>query len=93
MDDLRISSVPRGPVITILVNGKPCRAHEGETVHAALLASGRRVFGKTAGTGRPRGVFCGMGVCCECLVTIDGLPSQRACMTWVRKGMEVGIDE
>ena len=40
-------------------------------------------------TGAPRGIFCGMGVCFDCLVTVDGLAEQRACMTPVRRGMRV----
>ncbi len=40
-------------------------------------------------TGEPRGLFCGMGVCYECVVVVDGVPQTRACMTWVRDGMVV----
>ena len=39
--------------------------------------------------GAPRGLYCGMGVCFECLVIVDGVPNTRACMTWVRDGMEI----
>ena len=39
--------------------------------------------------GAPRGVFCGMGVCFDCLVVIDGEPSRRACVTFVTEGMRV----
>ena len=97
-DDLRIPSLPKGKKIRIIVNGKPVTAFEGETVHAALTAAGIRRLKKTrAGwteTGlskadRSRGVFCGMGLCYECLVTIDRIPDQRACMTLVRDRMEV----
>lgn len=93
MSDLRISSVLRGPKIKIVVNGKACTAYEGETVHAALLAAGYRVLRKTRRTHQPRGIFCGMGVCYDCLVTINGAPNQRACMTRVEDRMEVEIDE
>lgn len=92
MVDLRIASVPRGAKITIVVNGQACSAFEGETVHAALLAGGYRVLRKTVKTGQPRGIFCGMGVCYDCLVTIDGVPNQRACMTMVKDGMEIRVD-
>jgi sarcosine oxidase subunit alpha len=93
MVDLRIASVSRGAKITIVVNGQACSAFEGETVHAALLACGYRVLRKTVKTGQPRGIFCGMGVCYDCLVTIDGVPNQRACMTMVKGGMEIRVDE
>ena len=93
MDDLRMPSLRRGAEIKILINGKTHVAFEGESVHAALLAAGWRVLRKTVKTGQPRGIFCGMGVCYDCLVTIDGMPNQRACMTPVKGGMEIQIDE
>ena len=43
--------------------------------------------------GEPRGVFCGMGVCFDCLVVVDGVPNTRACTTWVRDGMQVARQE
>ncbi len=93
MPDLRIASVSRGPKITIVVNGRACAAFIGETVHAALLASGYRVLRKTVKKGQLRGIFCGMGVCYDCLVTINGVPNQRACMTLVEDRMEIRVDE
>lgn len=93
MADLRIASVSRGAKITLVVNGRACSAFEGETVHAALLAAGYRVLRKTVKTGQPRGFFCGMGVCYDCLVTINGVPNQRACMTLVEDRMEIRVDE
>ena len=63
-------------------------AIEGETVAAALTAAGITALRHTR-NGDPRGVFCGMGVCFECLVTVDGRPGQRACMTPLRDGMQV----
>ncbi len=92
MTDLRIASIRRGKEITIVVNGRRCAAFEGETVHAALLAAGYRGLRKTPKTGQSRGIFCGMGVCYDCLVTIDGISNQRACMTIVASGMEIQVD-
>ena len=92
MDDLRIASAPRGPEIRILINGKAHRAFAGESVHAALLAAGYRVLRKTSRRHRPRGIFCGMGTCYDCLVTIDGIPDRQACMTRVEDGMEIELD-
>lgn len=93
MTDLRIASVSRGVKITIVVNGRACAAYKGETVHAALLAAGYRLLRKTAMSRQPRGFFCGMGVCYDCLVTINGVPNQRACMMPVEDRMEIQIDE
>lgn len=92
MTDLRIAIAKRGAKIQIRINGRPHIAYEGESVHAALLAAGYRVLRTTAKAGQPRGFFCGMGVCYECLVTINGVPNQRACMTLVEDRMEITID-
>jgi D-hydroxyproline dehydrogenase subunit gamma len=78
----------RGPRVTILLDGEPVEAFEGETVAAVLLARGRVETRRTVG-GEPRGIFCGMGVCFDCLMVIDGIPNTRACMTWVREGLDV----
>lgn len=77
--------------ITFYVNGQPTQAYQGETIHAALIAAGYRQFRKSK-TEQPRGIFCGMGVCYECLVTIDNGPQRQACVTIVEEGMEVQID-
>ncbi|MCK5509894.1 MAG: (2Fe-2S)-binding protein [Desulfobacterales bacterium] len=86
--NLRIASDQRGNKITLMVNGQKILAYEGEFVHAALTAAGIRSF-RTSKTGEPRGVFCGMGICYECLVTINNIPDQRACMTLVKDKMEI----
>jgi predicted molibdopterin-dependent oxidoreductase YjgC len=78
----------RGPQVTLTVDGRRVRAYAGETVAAALLADDVAELRTTAG-GAPRGVFCGMGVCFDCLVVVDGVPNTRACMTWVAEGMDV----
>jgi len=85
--------VRRGPKITITVNDRPVTAYLGESVAAVLIAEGYRAFRRTARAGEPRGLFCGMGVCYDCLVVIDGQPGRRACMTDVRDGMRVALQE
>jgi predicted molibdopterin-dependent oxidoreductase YjgC len=80
--------ITRGPAVTITVEGRDLIAYTGETVAAALMAEGVVALRHTPG-GAPRGVFCGMGVCFDCLAIIDGLPNTRTCTTWVRDGLEV----
>lgn len=65
-----------------------CRipARAGQSVAATLTEAGVRAFRQTA-TGASRGMFCGMGVCQDCLLTVDGTPNQRACMTLAVAGM------
>jgi predicted molibdopterin-dependent oxidoreductase YjgC len=78
----------RGPRVTLTVDSRPVQAYSGETVAALLIAEGSPATRRTR-HGAPRGVFCGMGACFDCLVVVDGVPNTRACMTWVRDGMVV----
>jgi predicted molibdopterin-dependent oxidoreductase YjgC len=78
----------RGPAVTITVDGRPTPAYLGESVAAALMADGD-LSTRTTANGEPRGLFCGMGVCFDCLVIVDGVAGTRACVTWVREGMDV----
>jgi len=82
------AALERGPEVSFTLDGRPVTAYAGETVAAVLFAEGEVETRTTVG-GAPRGVFCGMGVCFDCLVVVDGVPNTRACMTWVRDGMEV----
>ena len=81
-------AVERGQAITIIVDGVPLPAYMGETIAGALLAAGRRAWRRTS-HGQPRGVFCGIGLCFDCLVTVNGTPNVRACLTPVAAGMVV----
>jgi sarcosine oxidase subunit alpha len=74
--------------VTILVDGRAAAVPRGVTVAAALLGLGVPAF-RTSVTGEPRGPLCAMGSCFECRVTIDGVPSRRACLTLCRDGLEV----
>ncbi|HYM90090.1 MAG TPA: (2Fe-2S)-binding protein [bacterium] len=80
-------AVARGSRISIEVDGEPLEAYVGETLAAAMLAAGRRVFHHSLRTDSPRGMYCGMGVCFECLMVVNGQPNVRACMTPVLPGM------
>ncbi|WP_432009983.1 (2Fe-2S)-binding protein [Streptomyces cucumeris] len=68
-------------------------AEGGQSVAAALIASGIRSWRVTRVEGRPRGVFCGIGVCFDCLVTINGSPNQRACVIEAHPGDVVRTQE
>ena len=73
-----------------VIDGAPAMAYLGESVAAALIADGRNDLStRTTAAGDRRGLFCGMGVCFDCLVVIDGVPNTRACVTWVREGMVI----
>jgi len=75
--------------ITNYCDGKSIPAKRGEPIAAALLASGIRIFRETPKKGYPRGIFCGIGRCTDCVMTVDGQPNVRTCVTLVRDGMKV----
>lgn len=81
-------SAPSSPV-DIVVDGKTVAARAGDSVALALLAGGVLVHRATPVSGAPRGPFCLMGVCFDCLVTIDGVPNRQGCMVPVRPGMRI----
>jgi D-hydroxyproline dehydrogenase subunit gamma len=78
-----------GETIQLKVDGKPIRARAGDTVAAAMLAAGIDRFRSTPVTEAPRAPYCLMGVCFDCLVTIDGVGSRQSCLVPVRDGMTV----
>lgn len=77
--------------VSITVDGRPVAAREGDSVAAALLAAGSVACRTTAVTGAPRGPYCMMGVCFDCLVMVDGTANVQGCMTRVRDGMRIEI--
>ena len=79
----------RGADLAVLVDGVATRARAGDSVAAAMLAAGRVACRTTPISDSPRGPYCVMGVCFECLVTIDGIGNRQACMTPAREGMRV----
>ena len=78
-----------GSAITLTVDGRPVAARSGDTVAAALLAGGIERCRTTPVSGAPRAPYCLMGVCFDCLVTIDGVGSRQACLVPARDGMTV----
>jgi len=80
-----------GDPVEIVVNGRPIAALSGESLAAALAAAGICILRHSPVASGPRGVFCLMGSCQECLVQVDGAAA-LACMEPVRAGMEVWLD-
>ncbi len=83
------AQVAREAPFVLTFDGRPLPAYPGETVGAALTAAGITTFRITRRAGKPRGLFCGIGLCFDCLVVIDGIPNQRACLTPARPSMDV----
>ncbi|MBS0539929.1 MAG: (2Fe-2S)-binding protein [Proteobacteria bacterium] len=78
-----------GATLTLTVDGKPIRARIGDTVAAAMLAAGIDHCRTTPVGGAPRAPYCLMGVCFECLVTVDGVGSRQGCLVPAAEGMKV----
>ncbi|WP_445503323.1 (2Fe-2S)-binding protein [Microvirga sp. G4-2] len=75
--------------VTFTFDGLPVTASAGDSVAAALLAAGVRACRTTPVSRTPRGPYCMMGVCFECLVRIDGMDNRQGCLVTVREGMRV----
>lgn len=74
-------------------DGRPVHAVQGQSIAAALWAAGILTWRTTRVDGRPRGAFCGIGSCFDCLATVNGRPNQRACLLPVRPGDTITTQE
>ncbi len=77
------------PYVTIYFDGEPIVARQGEMVAAALYSAGVRTFRYTPKRNEPRGVFCAIGRCTDCMMTVNGIPNTRTCITPVQAGMRI----
>ena len=71
----------KGKEIKFYFNGIEMKGYEGDTIASALLANGVKVFSHSTKFNRPRGFFCGIGKCSSCLMTVNGIPNIRTCIT------------
>ena len=78
----------RGAVVRFSFDGREVSGHAGESVAAALWAAGVRGLRRSSARAEPRGIYCNMGICYDCLVDVGGR-EVRACMTAVREGLVV----
>jgi len=77
--------------VVVLINGRELEVASGTTVAAAVLTAGVTCFRRSV-NGEPRAPLCGMGVCMECRVTIDGVAHCRSCQEPCVAGMEIRTD-
>ena len=75
--------------VDVEIDGLPYKAREGEMIVAALLANGIIVNRFTEKNHEPRGIFCGIGQCTDCVMTVDDVPNIRTCVTPVKAGMRI----
>ena len=75
--------------VTIVVDGKEVTAKKGEVIAAALIAAGIIINRYTIKKKEPRGLFCGIGQCTDCIMTVNGVNNVRVCITPVEEGMVI----
>jgi predicted molibdopterin-dependent oxidoreductase YjgC len=81
-----ILTFKRGKKLNFTLDGKMMEGYEGETIAAALDASGIKVLGFTHEHHRPRGFYCAIGNCSSCLMTVNGEPNVRVCTEKLTEG-------
>lgn len=93
--DTRIEEHPilgetiKGKQISFTFDGKEVKGYEGEPIAAALKAEGLMVHRYTQKEHKPRGIFCAIGRCTDCVMIVDGVPNVRTCITPLKEGMVI----
>ncbi|GGX53077.1 (2Fe-2S)-binding protein [Streptomyces fructofermentans] len=90
---LELAGAEPGPAFTVTFDGRELAVLPGRTIAAALWSAGVTSWRTTRAGGEPRGVFCGIGVCFDCLVTVNGRPNQRACLLPAEPGDVIRTQE
>ena len=84
-----IESYNKGRKVTFSFDGKELSVYEGESIAAALKAAGVMVHRYTAKQHKPRGIFCAIGRCTDCVMIVNGVPNVRTCVTPLEEGMQI----
>ena len=79
----------KGQLVSFMFDGKEMQGYEGEPVAAALRAAGVLKHRETARLHKPRGIFCAIGRCTDCVMIVDGVPNVRTCITPLKEGMKI----
>ncbi|MCL4415771.1 MAG: (2Fe-2S)-binding protein [Actinobacteria bacterium] len=83
----------RNKEIEIVVDGKMIKAYKGEMIASAIVASGIKIFRYTSRYNEPRGLFCAIGRCTDCVMEVNGKPNVRTCVTPVETGMVINTQK
>ena len=84
-----LGEIEKGKLVSFTYDGKKLQGYEGEPIAAALKAAGVMVHRYTKKRHEPRGIFCAIGRCTDCVMVVDGVPNVRTCVTPLRGGMKV----
>lgn len=93
--DVRISTHPilgeikKGKIVNFTYDGKELQGYEGEPIAAALKAQGVMIHRYTKKEHKPRGIFCAIGRCTDCVMVVNGQPNVRTCVTPLEEGMKI----
>lgn len=91
LDHPILGKSPERRAVKVQVDGRVIEAFEGEPVAAALIANGIRTHRFTKNRKEPRGIFCAIGQCTDCIMIVNGRPNVRTCVTRVEEGMKIEI--
>lgn len=84
-----LGHIEKGRKVNFIFDGKIMEGYEGEPIAAALKAAGVVIHRYTTKYNKPRGIFCAIGRCTDCVMIVDGKPNVRTCVTPLREGMNV----
>ena len=84
-----LGTYQKGEKIRFYLDGKEMYGYEGDTIAAALMAAGVTTHRHTRKKGTPRGIFCAIGRCTDCVMVVDGQINVRTCITTLKEGMQV----
>lgn len=84
-----LGTYQKGKLVTFTLDGKEMQGYEGEPIAAALRAAGVVTHRHTMKRDEPRGIFCAIGRCTDCVMIVDGKPNTRTCITPLKEGMNV----
>ncbi len=84
-----LGEMKQGRLVSFFFDGKKLQGYEGEPIAMALKAAGVMVHRYTKKRHEPRGIFCAIGRCTDCVMVVDGVPNVRTCVTPLKEGMRV----
>ena len=88
-EHLILGVTEKGKLVSFTYDGQKLQGYEGEPIAAALKAAGIMIHRYTKKEHKPRGIFCAIGRCTDCVMVVDGVPNVRTCVTPLQEGMKV----
>ena len=88
-----LGPMEKGKEVSFTLDGRELKGYEGEPIAAALKAAGVMVHRHTKNKHKPRGIFCAIGRCSDCVMVVDGAPNVRTCITPLKAGMDIRTQE